>query len=261
MSHMPLNVRVPIEQDNPSIFRIEDKCVKCGMCKNVCTSPIGVLGTYTLEQTNNKAICINCGQCANVCPVDSIIERYEFYYIEQAIKDPDKVVIVSTSPSVRVALGEAFGLPAGEFVEGKMVTLLRKLGFDYVLDTNFAADLTIVEEASELVERITKGNRPLPQFTSCCPAWVKFAEIYYPELLDNISTAKSPIGMQGPTIKTYFAKKMNIDPSKIVNVALTPCTAKKFEIRREEFHSAGHYHKLENMCDIDYVFTTSELAF
>ena len=260
MKHMSLDVRVPIEQDNPSIMRIEDRCVKCGMCKNICTSPIGVLGTYTLEQTDNKAICINCGQCANVCPVDSIIEKYEFYYIEQAIKDPDKIVVVSTSPSVRVALGEAFGLPAGEFVEGKMVTLLRKLGFDYVLDTNFAADLTIVEEASELIERITKGNRPLPQFTSCCPAWVKFAETYYPDMLDNISSAKSPIGMQGPTIKTYFAKKMNIDPSKIVNVALTPCTAKKFEIRREEFHDAGDYLGIDNMRDMDYVFTTRELA-
>lgn len=260
MNHMPLNVRVPIENDNPSIVRIEEKCVSCGMCKNVCTSPIGVLGTYSLEQTGNKAVCINCGQCANVCPVDSIIERYEYIDIQKAINDPDKIVIVSTSPSVRVAIGEAFGMPAGEFVEGKMVSLLRKLGFDYVLDTNFAADLTIVEEASELVQRITTKNLPLPQFTSCCPAWVKFAEIYYPELLDNISTAKSPIGMQGPTIKTYFAKKMGIDPTKIVNVALTPCTAKKFEIRRDEMRSAADHLGIDNMRDMDHVFTTRELA-
>ena len=260
MSHMPLDVRVPIEKDNPSITRIEDKCVKCRLCKNICTSPIGVLGTYTLEQTGNKAICINCGQCANVCPVDSIVEKYEYHDIQKAIDDPDKIVIVSTSPSVRVALGEAFGLPAGEFVEGKMIALLRKLGVDYVLDTNFAADLTIVEEASELVERIKNGNRPLPQFTSCCPAWVKFVEIYYPSLIDNISTAKSPIGMQGPTIKTYFAKKMGLDPKKIVNVALTPCTAKKFEIRREEFHSAADYYGVDDMRDMDHVFTTRELA-
>ena len=125
-------------------------------------------------------------------------------------------------------------MPDGSFVEGKMVALLKKLGASYVLDTNFAADLTIVEEASELIERVTKGTKPLPQFTSCCPAWVKYAEMYHPDMLDHISSAKSPIGMQGPTIKTYFAKKMGIDPTKIVNVAVTPCTAKKYEIRRDE---------------------------
>ena len=234
MKHMSLDVRVPIEADNPSIVRNEEKCIKCGMCKNVCTQNIGVHGTYTFEQTGGEAVCIHCGQCANVCPADSITERYEYGDIRNAVKNPDKIVIVSTSPSVRVALGEEFGMPAGAFVEGKMVALLRKLGVNYVLDTNFAADLTIVEEASELIERVTKKEKPLPQFTSCCPAWVKFAEIYYPELLPNISTAKSPIGMQGPTIKTYFAKKMGLDPKKIVNVALTPCTAKKYEIRRPE---------------------------
>ncbi len=122
----------------------------------------------------------------------------------------------------------------GSFVQGKMIALLRKLGFDYVLDTNFAADMTIVEEASELVERITKNNKPLPQFTSCCPAWVKYAETFHPEILEHISTSKSPIGMQGPTIKTYFAKKMGIDPSKIVNVALTPCTAKSLKSKEKK---------------------------
>lgn len=146
------------------------------------------------------------------------------------------------------------------FVQGKMVSLLRALGADYVLDTNFAADLTILEEASELIERVTKGNKPLPQFTSCCPAWVKFAEIYYPDMLDHISSAKSPIGMQGPTIKTYFAKKMGIDPRTIVNVAVTPCTAKKYEIRREEMSAAGKYLGIEDMRDMDYVITTRELA-
>ena len=148
----------------------------------------------------------------------------------------------------------------GSFVQGKMIALLRKLGFDYVLDTNFAADMTIVEEASELVERITKNNKPLPQFTSCCPAWVKYAETFHQEILDHISTSKSPIGMQGPTIKTYFAKKMGIDPSKIVNVALTPCTAKKFEIKREEMNASGRYYGIENMRDMDYVITTREVA-
>ena len=260
MEHLPVSVRVPIEKDNPSICRKEELCVKCGQCRDVCTKDIGVLGTYNLAQTGGKAICINCGQCANVCPTSSITEVYEYEQVKAAINDPDKVVIVSTSPSVRVALGEEFGMPKGSFVQGKMVALLRALGVDYVLDTNFAADLTIVEEASELVERITKKTKPLPQFTSCCPAWVKFTETYYPELTDNLSSAKSPIGMQGPTIKTYFAKKMGIDPTKIVNVALTPCTAKKFEIRRDEMNAAGKKLGIPEMRDMDQVITTRELA-
>ena len=260
MNHLPLDVRVPIEPDNPSIVRAEEKCIKCGMCKNVCTQDIGVHGTYTLEQTGGEAVCIHCGQCANVCPPDSITERYEYPKIREAVKNPDQIVIVSTSPSVRAALGEEFGMDDGTFVEGKMVALLRALGVSYVLDTNFAADLTIVEEASELIERVTKGTAPLPQFTSCCPAWIKFTEMYYPELIPNLSTAKSPIGMQGPTIKTYFAKKMGLDPTKIVNVALTPCTAKKYEIRRPEMHDAGHYYDDPNMRDMDFVLTTRELA-
>lgn len=260
MSHLPMSVRVPIDADNPSICRKEELCIKCGQCKEVCTSSIGVHGTYTLEDTGNRAVCVNCGQCANVCPVSSITERYEYQDVKKAIEDPEKIVIFSTSPSVRIALGEEFDMPDGSFVQGKMVALLRSLGADYVLDTNFAADLTIVEEASELLERVTKGNRPLPQFTSCCPAWVKYAEIYYPDMLPHISTAKSPIGMQGPTIKTYFAEKMNLDPAKIVNVAVTPCTAKKFEIRREEMNAAAEYHGIEGMRDMDYVITTRELA-
>ena len=260
MQHMPLDVRVPIDEDNVAIVRHEEKCIKCGMCKTVCEEYIGVHGTYTLEETGGKGICIHCGQCTQVCPVDSLTERYEYQDIREAIADPEKIVIVSTSPSVRVGLGEEFGMPAGSFVEGKMIALLRKLGVDYVLDTNFAADLTIVEEGSELIERITKGRGPLPQFTSCCPAWVKFAEIYYPEILPNISSAKSPIGMQGPTIKTYFAKKKGLDPTKIVNVALTPCTAKKFEIRREEMSDAADYLQIEGLRDMDAVITTRELA-
>ena len=227
--HLSIDVRVPIEPDNPAIVR-------------------------------NEALCIRCGQCATVCPVSSITEKQEYQEVEKAIQDPDKVVIFSTSPSVRIALGEEFGLPGGSFVEGKMVALLRSLGADYVLDTNFSADLTIVEEASELIERVTKGTKPLPQFTSCCPAWVKYAEMYHPEILPHISSAKSPIGMQGPTIKTYFAKKMGIDPQKIVNVAVTPCTAKKYEIRREEMHAAADYLGIPGMRDMDYVITTRELA-
>lgn len=260
MKHLSMDIRVPIEEDNPSICRNEALCVKCGQCKEICTSYIGVHGTYTLEDTGNKAVCINCGQCANVCPVSSITEQYEYQDVAAAIKDPDKIVIFSTSPSVRIALGEEFDMPDGSFVQGKMVALLRNLGADYVLDTNFAADLTIVEEASELIERITKGNKPLPQFTSCCPSWVKYVETYHPDMSAHISTSKSPIGMQGPTIKTYFANKMGIDPRRIVNVAVTPCAAKKFEIRREEMNAAAEYLGTKGMRDMDYVITTRELA-
>ncbi|WP_105304473.1 [Fe-Fe] hydrogenase large subunit C-terminal domain-containing protein [Anaerolactibacter massiliensis] len=260
--HLSPEVRVPIEPGNPSIERIEEKCIKCGNCRDVCRDYISVLGYYDLAKTGDTAVCIHCGQCANVCPTGSIQEIPEADYVKAAIKDPSKIVIFSTSPSVRVSLGEEFGMADGSFVEGKMVALLRRLGADYVLDTNFAADLTIVEEASELVERLSHADasKPLPQFTSCCPAWVKFAEIYYPELLPHISSAKSPIGMQGPTIKTYFAKKMGIDPKAIVNVALTPCTAKKYEIRREEMNAAGRYLGIDGMRDMDYVITTRELA-
>lgn len=258
--HLSPDVRVPIEKDNVSIFREESICIKCGQCRDMCRDYIGVLGTYDLLKTGDTAICVNCGQCANVCPVESIREQPEYGMAVADIMDPGKVVIVSTSPSVRAALGEEFGMEEGSFVQGKMVALLRALGADYVLDTNFAADMTILEEAGELIERVTKGSAPLPQFTSCCPAWVKFAEIYYPELLPNISSAKSPIGMQGPTIKTYFAKKMGIDPNNIVNVAVTPCTAKKYEIRREEMNAAGTYLGVEGMRDMDYIITTRELA-
>lgn len=258
--HLSESIRVPIEADNPAIRRIENLCIKCGQCRDICRDYISVLGYYDLSKTNDTAVCIHCGQCANVCPVSSITETPEMDAVIAAAKDSDKVLIVSTSPSVRVSLGEAFGMQRGSFVEGKMIALLRKLGADYVLDTNFAADMTIVEEASELVERLTTHNKPLPQFTSCCPAWVKFAEIYYPELLPNISSAKSPIGMQGPTIKTYFAKKMGIDPKKIVNVALTPCTAKKFEIRRGEMNASTRYLDLPGLRDMDHVITTRELA-
>lgn len=260
MKHLSENIRVPIELDNPSIIRHEELCIKCGQCKNICENVIGVHGTYKLIDTNNIAVCINCGQCANVCPTSSITEKYEYKDVRKAIKDPEKIVIFSTSPAVRVAIGEEFGEQDGEFLQGKMISLLRKLGADFVLDTNFAADMTILEEASELIERVTKNTAPLPQFTSCCPAWVKYLETYYPELRENLSTAKSPIGMQGPTIKTYFAKKRGLDPKQIVNVAVTPCTAKKFEIRRDEMKAAAEYLDIPELRDMDYVITTRELA-
>lgn len=258
--HNFADIRIPIEGDNPSIMRDENLCIKCGSCRRVCENDIAVGRLYNLENTGDNAICINCGQCANVCPVDSITERYEYLDVKNMIKDPNKIVIFSTSPSVRVSLGESFGLEKGTFVQGKMVSALRKLGADYVLDTNFAADLTIMEEASELVDRILHKKELLPQFTSCCPAWVKFTETFYPELLANISSAKSPIGMQGVTIKTYFAKNNNIDPRKIINVAVTPCTAKKFEIRRDEMNDSAKELGIENMRDMDYVITARELT-
>ncbi|MEW4413165.1 [FeFe] hydrogenase, group A [Clostridium sp. AN503] len=258
--HLFSDIRIPVSDSNPSIFRHEDLCVKCGQCRRVCEESVVVGKLYDLLKTGDEPICIHCGQCTNVCPVNSLTEREEYLQVRAAIKDPESIVIFSTSPSVRVGLGEAFGMPNGSFVEGKMVAALRALGADYVLDTNFAADMTIMEEASELVSRVTKGSAPLPQFTSCCPAWVKFVETFYPELTGHISSAKSPIGMQGPTIKTYFAKQMGIDPKKIVNVALTPCTAKKFEIRRDEMNASGTFHGDESMRDMDYVITTRELA-
>lgn len=258
--HLFADIRVPIEQDNPSIMRHEDRCIKCGQCKQVCKNMIGVDGYYQLWKTNDTAICIHCGQCANVCPVDCITEVPEWQKVEAAIQDPERTVIFSTSPSVRVALGEEFEMEPGSFVQDKMVALLRALGADYVLDTNFSADLTIMEEANELIRRIQSNNIPIPQLTSCCPAWVKFVETFYPEFKENLSTSKSPIGMQGPTIKTYFAKKQGVDPRKIVNVAVTPCTAKKFEIRRDEMDDAGKELGIDGLRDMDYVITTRELA-
>ncbi|MBO3443859.1 rubrerythrin [Clostridium sp. CCUG 7971] len=258
--HLSTDIRVAIETDSYSICRDEEKCIKCGLCKNICTDYIGVNGNYSLENTNDVAVCIDCGQCANVCPTSSITEVYDYKEVESIIQSKDKIVIFSTSPAVRVSLGEEFGMQDGSFVEGKMVSLLRKLGASYVLDTNFAADLTIMEEASELLDRVQNKEKPLPQFTSCCPAWVKYAETFHPDILEHISSVKSPIGMQGPTIKTYFAKKMGIDPLKIINVAVTPCTAKKYEIQREEMNASAEYNNIEEMRDMDYVITTRELA-
>lgn len=259
MKNLNQNIRVAIDEDNPSVARIEDKCIKCGQCSKICNEFVSVNNNYSLDKTGGKSICVNCGQCIKVCPVNSLVVKQEYQTVKDIIAKGNKIVIISTSPSVRVGLGEEFGLPYGSFVQGKMVALLKKLGFNYVLDTNFSADLTICEEASELVERI-KNNGTLPQFTSCCPAWIKFAETFYPEILNNISTCKSPIGMQGPIIKTYFANKMGIDPKNIVNVALTPCVAKKFEIRRKEMNISAKINKVKEMRDMDYVITTTELA-
>lgn len=258
--HQSLDVRVAVNEDNPALKRDEALCVNCAMCRQVCEDYIGVHGRYDLEKTGDRAICIHCGQCINVCPTGSLSSPLEYPDVQKAINDPDTIVVMSTSPAVRAAIAEAFGLPAGSFEQGKMVGLLRALGADYVLDTNFAADLTIMEEASELIARLQDKDATLPQFTSCCPSWVKYCETFYPHMIKHISSAKSPIGMQGPTVKTYFAKAQGIDAKKIVHVAITPCTAKKFEIRREEMCAAGKYWGVDGMRDTDFVVTTNELG-
>lgn len=257
--HKFTDIRVPIEKDNPAILRIEGLCIKCGKCKEICQNMIGVTGCYDLEKTGNKAICVHCGQCANVCPTGAITQKNSYLAVAREILNPNKKVVFMTSPSVRVALGEEFGLQPGKYVEGQMVAALKKLGGDFVFDTTFAADLTIMEEASELIDRIT-NNKSLPQYTSCCPAWVRFAEIYYPEILDHISSSKSPISMFGPTIKTYFSSKENINAKDIITVAVTPCTAKKAEIQREEMKDASIFYNDEAYLDVDYVITTRELG-
>jgi ferredoxin hydrogenase len=221
-----------------------------------------VSGYGDKQKMGGHAACIQCGQCSIACPNYAINERYHYPTVQKHIEDPEKIVVATTSPAVRVALGESFGMMQGGDFEGRMVGALRAVGFDYVLDTTFAADLTIAEETAELLRRMTSDKKEkLPLFTSCCPAWVSFAEIFYPEILPHISSAKSPIMMQGAMIKTYFAQKRKIDPEKIVNVAIAPCTAKKFEIARPEMNAAGRFHGKKKMRDMDYVMTTRELAY
>ncbi len=243
-------IRVPISHDNPSIMRKESRCVLCGKCKDVCKKQMGVAGYWKYD--SEDIVCINCGQCANVCPVESITERDDSEQFFTAVADPKKKVIVMTSPATRVSLGEMFDQPAGTFVAGKMVELLRRLGADYVFDVAFGADLTVMEEASELIERIKTGG-VIPQFTSCCPAWVKFVETFYPKYIPNLSSCRSPIAMQASVIKNYFSTKLGVDPSDLFITAITPCVAKKFEAKREELRS--FYGK-----DTDCVLTVREIG-
>ena len=247
----------------PHLVRDNNKCILCRRCVAACkeqyVSVIGAndrgidtnIGTaFNLSLANTP--CISCGQCTVVCPTGALTERDDTDKIWEALADPDKTVIVSTAPSIRATLGECFGMPVGTNVEGKMVAALRRLGFDKVFDTDFAADLTIVEEANELVERIKNGGT-LPMITSCSPGWVKFCELYYPDLIGHLSTCKSPQQMTGAVIKTYWAEKAGVDPKKIVNVSVMPCTAKKFEIGRDDQSAAG-------VADIDIAITTRELG-
>ena len=196
--------------------------------------------------------CVGCGQCVNVCPTGALSQKDHSEKVWDALNDPDKVVIAQTAPAVRAALGECFGLPMGTDVEGKMAASLRRLGFDKVFDTNFGADMTIMEEAHELIDRIQNGGT-LPMITSCSPGWIKYCEHYFPDFIPNLSTCKSPQQMAGAIIKTWYAEKNNIDPANIFVVGVMPCIAKKFEIGRDGQNAAG-------VPDVDAVITTRELA-
>ena len=250
---------VPVDEENPAIIKDEALCSQCGHCFAICEEEIGVAAKYLLNPRETYQ-CIGCGQCSANCPEKAIIGRPHYKVVKELIKDPDKIVVFSTSPSVRVGFADGFGKEPGTFAQDEMVGALRALGADYVFDVTFSADLTIMEEGSELLSRILKGTGPLPQFTSCCPAWVKYMENFHPDKTKYLSSAKSPIGMQGAVIKTYFAHKKHIDPEKIISVAVTPCTAKKAEIAREELCDAGKLLNIEEMRDNDYVITTKELV-
>lgn len=253
-----------IDCSNPSLVRDQEKCILCGRCIRICRDVQGMsvysfagrgfntIVSTAFEHDLKDAVCTYCGQCASVCPTGAIVEKDDTEQVWKAINDPDKVVIVQTAPSVRVALGEELGIPAGSIVTGKMVAALRSLGFDKVFDTNFSADLTIMEEGHEFIDRLQNGG-VLPMITSCSPGWVNMIELKYPELLPHLSTAKSPQQMFGAVAKTYYAEKAGIDPAKIVSVSVMPCTAKKAEAQREEMCDSGYR-------DVDIVITTRELG-
>ncbi len=253
-----------IDDLSPSIVRDNSKCILCRRCVNVCKNiqTVGVIdakqrGIETnigcaFDKSLGEVACVNCGQCITACPVGALSEKDDTKKVWDAIHDETKYVIVQTAPAVRAALGEEFGMPMGTPVTGKMVAALRRLGFTKVFDTDTGADLTIMEEGTEVINRITNGGK-LPVITSCSPGWVKFCEHNYPEFLDNLSSAKSPHEMFGALLKTYYAEKEGIDPKSIVNVSVMPCTAKKFEAAREELSNG-------ELQDVDIVITTRELA-
>ena len=252
------------DTSSASIVRDNNKCILCRRCVGACTNVqgIGVIGanergfdTYigsAFDLPIAETSCVNCGQCIAACPVGALHEKDAIKDVKAALADPDKYVIVQPAPSVRAGLGEEFGLPMNQEVQGKLAASLRRLGFDKVFDTNFSADLTIMEEAHELLDRVANGGA-LPLITSCSPGWIKFCEHYYPDMIPNLSSCKSPQQMFGAVAKTYYAEKMNIPVEKIVSVSVMPCTAKKFECGRDDQSAAG-------VADVDYALTTRELG-
>ncbi len=267
ITEIPFNKRDtvhPVDTKSEAIVRDPNKCILCGRCVNVCKveQGIGILDftkrgvetevTPAFNRGLNEMPCIQCGQCVSVCPVGALKEKEDIDRVWDVIENPEVHVVVQTAPAVRAALGEAFGMPIGTRVTGKMVASLKRLGFDQVFDTNFAADLTIMEEGHELLDRIQNGGK-LPMITSCSPGWVKYCEYNHPELLENLSTCKSPHQMMGAIVKSYYAKKHSIDPKKIFMVSIMPCTAKKSEAARPELQVNG-------LQDVDAVLTTRELA-
>ncbi len=253
-----------IDSSNPCIIRDTEKCILCRRCVSVCHQIQGVGVIFPQKRGFETIIaepfglelkdvpCTFCGQCIAVCPVGALYEKEYIDQVWQAINDPEKLVIVQTAPAIRAAIGEEFGLEAGTCCTGKLSAALRRMGFDRVFDTQFTADLTIIEEGNELIDRI-KNNGTLPMMTSCCPGWINFIEHFYPDLLDHISTCKSPQQMFGAIAKTYYAKKIGISAEKMYVVSVMPCTAKKFEAERPEMASSGKQ-------DVDAVLTTRELA-
>ncbi len=253
-----------IDDSAAHMVRDNNKCINCRRCIAACekTQGIGVIGAnnrgFITEISSpfgmglGETACVCCGQCIAVCPTGAIYEKSDVDKILAAIADPAKHVVVQTAPAVRAALGEPFGFPMGTGVEGKMAAALRRIGFEKVFDTDFGADVTIMEEATELLGRVTNGG-VLPMITSCSPGWIKFCEHYYPDQLDHLSSCKSPQQMFGGILKTYYAEKMGWDPKDIVSVSVMPCTAKKFEIGRPDQSAAG-------VPDLDYTMTTRELA-
>ena len=257
------NAKLPLDI-GPSIVRDPNKCILCRRCVSMCknTQTVSVIDlvnrgfkTQVAAPFNmplSETPCVNCGQCITVCPVGALHEKQDIDKVWEAIYDPEKIVLVQTAPAVRVALGEDFNMPIGTPVTGKMVTALKMLGFDKVFDTDTAADLTIMEEVSELIDRVRGGGK-LPLITSCSPGWIKFCEHNFPEMLDNVSSCKSPHQMFGAILKSYYAEKNDIDPKNIVTVSIMPCTAKKFEAARPEM-------EVDGLRDVDYVLTTRELG-